>query len=398
MAGSDPVARALQGIQSLGREERRPIVGIAPGRVNLIGEHTDYTGGLVMPMAIDRYTAVAVRHASDGERSRVLATELNETWGVDLRQRLIPPTDREPGSGGVVRGSWMSYVAGVLAEFQRRFGLRENVELGIASDVPVGGGLSSSAALECAMVMALERYLGMTLTGRERAEIARQAEHEWAGVPCGIMDQFASVMGRAGHAMVIDCSTEAVEYVPMPSEREAVIVVMNTMVKHELASGEYAIRQSWCQRATTTLGIAKLSDASAAMVKAASGGMDEELLRAAEHVISENARVRDAVLALRMGDLAEFGQLMIASHVSLRDGYRVSCAELDVLVDGAISARGVFGARMTGGGFGGCAIALCAPSAVGALRERVCRRYRRRFGIEPEIMMVTASGGSRVVE
>ncbi len=400
MASDAVVKRAMAGLgEAHGGSSRAIVVASAPGRVNLIGEHTDHSGGFVLPIAIDRRTAVAVRAASDPAWSRIESEGLGEPSRLDLRAMLRPPSrvdGREvEGSHGLRFGSWASYVAGVLAQFQRHHGLRENLDLSIASDVPLGSGLSSSAALESACVAALERWMGLALPPIERARMGRMAEHEFAGVPCGIMDQFASVMGVAGHALLIDCRSERVERVAMPGEGVLRVVVMNTNVRHALADGAYAARRAACERAARGLGVAMLRDATSVMIERAPE-LDGDAWRAAEHVVSENARVLAACEAIRHGEWATLGRLMLESHASLRDVYRVSCPELDTLVEGAMRVPGVWGARMTGGGFGGCAIAIAEPSAAERLALEVGRLYRERHEREAAFMEVRGDEGARV--
>lgn len=386
--------------QASGNPVGGTVVATAPGRVNLIGEHTDYSGGLVLPIAIDRRTAVAVRGASDAAWSRIVSEGMGDAARLDLRASLRAPMLVEgrvvEGSHGIRFGSWTSYVAGVLAQFQRHHGLRENLDLAIVSDVPLGSGLSSSAALESACVLAVERWMGLALSPVERARMGRRSEHEFAGVPCGIMDQFASVMGVAGRALLIDCRSERVEPVAMPSENVLRVVVMNTNVRHALADGAYAARRAACERAARGLGVAMLRDATRATIDRAASELDEDALRASRHVVSENERVLEAFEALRHGQWATLGRLMLDSHASLRDVYRVSCPELDTLVEGALRVPGVWGARMTGGGFGGCAIAIAEPSAVERLALQVGGLYHQRHGREATFIEVRADAGARV--
>ncbi len=403
MPSSSLAARAISCLGSgTGEAAQGIVVASAPGRVNLIGEHTDYSGGFVLPMAIDRRTAVAVRGASDPAWSRIGSEGMGEAVRVDLRSTLRPPMLAEgrevEGSNGLRFGAWASYVAGVLAQFQRHHGLRENLDVAIASDVPVGSGLSSSAALESACVVAVEQWMGLALSPIERARMGRLGEHEFAGVPCGIMDQFASVMGVEGHALLIDCRSEGVESVPMPGADALRVVVMNSNVRHALADGAYAARRAACERAARGLGVAMLREATLAMIERAGGSLDDDAARAARHVVGENERVLSASEALRRGEWARLGALMLESHASLRDVYRVSCPELDTLVGGAMGVAGVWGARMTGAGFGGCAITIVEPTAVGHVREAVGRAYLERHRRAATFMEVRADAGARVEE
>jgi galactokinase len=288
------------------------------------------------------------------------------------------------------------YVGGVFAEFARR-GHGRNLDVVVASSVPIGGGLSSSASLEVAAAVLLEQAAGVRLPRPELALLCQRAEHEYAGVPCGIMDQFASAMGRAGHALLIDCRSQGVRSVPMPSREQAVVLVVNTNVRHELAGGEYAQRRATCARAAAKLGVSSLRDADEALVTARRVVLSDEERRCAGHVISENSRVLDGVSALESGDLVRVGELMVASHASLKLDYRVSCEELDTIVDSLVTLEGVYGARMTGGGFGGCCVALVQPARL----ERVCRgvgaEYTRAHGRECTFHVVTPADGAEPV-
>lgn len=359
----------------------------APGRVNLIGEHTDYTGGFVLPVAIDRVCVAVGSPAADPALSRIVAADLGEEAALDWREGV----EVGDGAGRMGKGSWLSYVAGVAAEFgdvvRGRGGAMANVDIAVASAVPVGSGLSSSAAVEVATATLLEAATGVTLEAAEKALLCQRAEHRYAGVPCGIMDQFVSVMGREGHALLIDCRSREATLVPVPPG--AALVVIDTGVRHALASGEYAQRRAACEAAAARLGTTLRDAAMGAVERAFPEG--DPLLPIARHVVSENQRTQEAAAALRAGNLTRLGRLMRESHASLRDDYRVSCAELDAVVDAAAGVGGVYGARMTGGGFGGCAIAVCAPGAVGGVEaavmgvatwqaERACRVFEVRAG------------------
>jgi len=375
----------------------------APGRVNLIGEHTDYNGGFVLPMAIDRACVAVGARSRDPEMSRALAVDLNLSVrapfqnGMVSSRRLVPMVE-----GSKVRvGSWAGYVLGPVTNISycaRAKGKEAfAVDIAVTSSVPLGSGLSSSASVEVAAATLAEGLWGSTIPASIKAGLCRDAEHDFGGVPCGIMDQWVSAMGVDGHALLIDCRTGESEAVPMPAEDRAVVVVMNTGVRHALASGEYAVRRETCRAAAMKLGVKELRDATAALLRARISALSEVELKRARHVIGENERTLAAVAALRAGDLAVFGQLMNESHESLRRDYQVSCAELDTLVDAAREVPGVFGARMTGGGFGGCAIALASPMAVVALVDRVRGRFRDVHGAECEIFSTRACAGAHAL-
>jgi len=353
----------------------------APGRVNLIGEHTDYSGGFVLPMAIERGIAAVARSAV-GE-SRVLAVDTGET-------RPLDPLAFAPVGG------WLGYAGGVLVLLARRSGRPGALEVAFGGDLPIGAGLSSSAALEGAVSLAAGRVMGVELSPAERAALCRRGEHEYAGVPCGIMDQAIVCSAVAGHALLIDCRDASMSPVPIPDD--AAVVVMNTGVRHDLASGEYARRRRASAAAAAALGVESLRDIDEEGLAGRAGGLSEDLARCVRHVVGENARARRAARALGEGDLGLVGSLMNLSHDSLRDDFRVSCAELDTLVEAARGVPGVYGARMTGAGFGGCAIALARPEAVAALAGAVACEYRRRHGRRAEVFVSGACGPAGMVD
>jgi galactokinase len=351
----------------------------APGRVNLIGEHTDYNGGFVLPLAIDRYCVAVGAPARDGEQSRVFAADVGESWSCDLRSPLqVASASAVPRANEVRRASAQSYIAGVMELFRRQAGPLNNLDVCISSSVPLGAGLSSSASLEIAVATLLEEVTGRRLDPVAKAKLCQAAEHEFAGVPCGLMDQLASVFGLQGHALLIDCRSFHCTPVPMPPESEALVVVIDSGVRHALATSEYAARRGSCESAARVLGVLDLRDASP---RRAHAQLSDDEARCVRHVLTENARVQQAAEALRQKDMARLGRLMTESHASLRDDYRVSCAELDAIVSAATAVPGVFGARMTGGGFGGCAIALAAPDAAMALSEAVAPCSRTSFPV-----------------
>ncbi len=362
---------------------------IAPGRVNLIGEHIDYNDGFVLPMAIDRAcVAVAAPSPPGASGCRIHALDRNES--VELTSTLPFP-----------RGSWANYVLGVVSVYQREFGWERvpPVEIALTSSVPLGSGLSSSASLECAVATLLEEIAGIEPDARRKALLCQQAEHEFAGVPCGIMDQFISAMGKKDSALLIDCASNESTAIPMPSPEQAVLVVINTKVRHELSGGEYAKRRATCDRALRKIGTPRWRNVTLDSLKRAESSLDHEEFRCGRHVVTEIARTRLAAEALRSGPggLVTFGQLMNESHESLRDDYRVSCAELDAAVEISRGIPGVFGARMTGGGFGGCAIAMARPDSVQVLEAELKDLYAARFGSPPSVFTTTARDGARSI-
>jgi galactokinase len=358
-------------------------VATAPGRVNLIGEHTDYNEGYVLPMPVPMVCAAAVG-PGEGEH-RVVAGDVGE--GCSFPVGAVVQGDMT--GAGVRAGSWQSYVFGVMhfiaAELERRGERVPVVRIAVASDVPMGAGLSSSAALEVAVARAVlaARDGAWQPDAVEIARLCQRAENEFAGVPCGIMDQLISAAGTPGSAAVIDCRSLTMRKVPLPDVRVARVVVMDTGVRHRNSAGTYAARRAACEAAAAELGVPALRDADGYMLEQARGALTQEQWACASHVVAENQRVLMAGEALRGGDMAAMGELMKLSHASLRDLYRVSCPELDCLVEAACGVPGVFGARMTGAGLGGCVVALARPEAVPALRTAVEGAYRAAFDREP---------------
>lgn len=363
----------------------------APGRVNLIGEHTDYNDGFVLPFAIDRAALVAVRLRRAGEPDHE-TVELASTYSP-VGERLSHARFTVPGLTPDAVGGWGAYPAGVVHILA---GL-DNVEvpgfeLLLDSTVPVGAGLSSSHAVEVATIVALNDLLDLDLDRPEMARLTQQAENDFVGAPTGIMDQSASLMGRAGGALFLDCRTLESHVVPLPlAERGFTVLVIDTKVAHSHADGGYAARRASCERGAATLGAASLRDVPA---DADLTVLDEETARRVRHVLTENARVLQTVEQLRAGDVAGIGELLAASHASLRDDYEVSCPELDLAVEAA-TAAGAVGARMTGGGFGGSAIALTPVAQEVQVREAVQRRFTDSGLRAPDIFTVQPAAGAQ---
>jgi galactokinase len=354
-----------------------------PGRVNLIGEHTDYNLGFVLPMALDMACCMAAAPGSDG-LLRVRSEDLDQSreWAVADLAALQPAHD------------WGDYVAGVAQQLVRAGFAVAPTNLLIHSTVPVGSGLSSSAALETSTALAL--LAGRPLEKLELVKLCRRAENEFVGMPCGIMDQYISVFGRERAAVKIDCRSLEHEIVHLPEGVE--ILAVNTMVKHELGQSAYRNRVRECAEAVAAIGsVESLRDVDAAMFEAAAGRIQPPARQRARHVVTEDARVEAFMAASNAGDLKTMGQLFVASHRSLQHDYEVSCEELDFLVDTALGVPGVFGARMTGGGFGGCTVNLVAPEAVAAFEAGVREAYQARFGIVPQIYRCKPSAGAAEV-
>ena len=360
----------------------------APGRVNLIGEHTDYNDGFVLPMAIERQTVIVADtnpHATAPE-ARLVSTAL-------------PGEARFPVTGDTPTGEpkWSNYARGVVAGAVQR-GLDPGAfDAAIDSTVPTGGGLSSSAALEVATATLLEAITKRALDPKDKALLCQWAEHEYAGMPCGIMDQFISALGQAGHALLIDCRSHDTRAVLLDDPDIAVLIV-NSNVAHELVGGEYAQRREQCEAAARALGVDALRDATMDMLEAQRSSLSDEQYRRARHVIGENGRTAAAADRMDAGDWAGAGELMSASHASLRDDFEVSCPELDLLVELAHEQAGVYGARMTGGGFGGCTVTLLRADAVKQVTADITKRYEQQTGIKPIAFATRPAAGAQVIE
>jgi galactokinase len=364
-------------------------IAAAPGRVNLIGEHTDYNDGFVLPMAIDRHVVIAAdRDPSATTPVRVYSIAM-QRWGLfsPAHPPSPPPAD------------WDSYVHGVTAGFRALGHDPSPFAAVIHSDVPLGGGLSSSAALEVAMATLLEAMTGLRLDPLQKALLCQKAEHEYAHVPCGIMDQCSSVMGRAGMVLLLDCRARTVHHVPL-TDPDVVALIVDSRVSRELAAGEYAIRRRQCEEATRALGVTSLRDVTLAQLDGHQDRLTEVLFRRARHVVTENQRTREAAAALQRGDWETVGRLMYSSHASLRDDYEVSSDGLDLLVQLAQQLGpdgGVIGARMTGGGFGGCIIALIRADRFENVTEALATSYYQKTGRSASLFATTPAEGARVI-
>lgn len=356
----------------------------APGRVNLIGEHTDYNDGFVMPAAIDLYTRVAIAPRLD-RRIQIHSENFAESVEFDLDE----PDPR-------AARHWSDYVRGVAMMIDRGGHRLRGANILIQGEIPAGAGLGSSASVEVAVGYALMENSGLVVDLVELARLAQRAENEFVGPRCGIMDQFIACLGRAGHALRLDC--RSLDYSLAPIPEDASLVICNTMVKHEHAHGEYNLRRAECEEGVRLLarklpGITALRDVTLADLNRHGGFLPRMIYKRCRHVITENARVIDAAAALSLSDLIEFGRLMQESHRSLRDDYEVSSPELDTMVRLAREAEGVYGARMTGGGFGGCTINLVRADRVAGFKRLIAAGYEQATGIAPEIYTSTAVSG-----
>jgi galactokinase len=388
----------------------RPKVFRAPGRVNLIGEHTDYNDGFVMPAAVGFSTYLAI--AARPDRQLVIRSEeFPGNFEFDLDHLPARRT-----------GAWCDYVLGVASVLQQRGHKLRGANLLVHGEVPIGAGLSSSAALEVASALALTNVAGMSVGGTaadgssvdrsnvdgsnngathlplpELAKLCREAENNFVGARVGIMDQFVSCMGRAGHALLLDCRSLEFQLAPIPANMQ--LVVCNTMVKHEVATSGYNTRREECEEGVRLFAkwdpaIYALRDVSAEMLDRHLQELPPVIGKRCAHVVRENQRTLDAARALTEGDLLRVGKLMRASHESLRDLYEVSCRELDIMVEAAEGLPGFIGGRMTGGGFGGCTINLVRAKSVGDFAQQIAGRYLKATGIQPQVYLCTAEDGA----
>ncbi|KAK9502484.1 hypothetical protein O3M35_011255 [Rhynocoris fuscipes] len=362
------------------------VAAFAPGRVNLIGEHTDYNDGFVLPIALPMGTIIA---GALNNSTKVCVRSLSHLIGdkVDVEFEL-------PESGKVEKEQikWVNYVKGVVAFFKG--GVHDGFDAIIVSSVPVGGGLSSSAALEVSTYNFLEALTGQYNNDlKDKALRCQKAEHLYADMPCGIMDQFISIMGKHGHALLLDCRSMQTTNVPFKATQE-VVLITNSNVKHELSNSEYPIRRKQCEEAARILRVKSLRDVNLETLLKFKHQLPPINFKRAHHVVTEIERTTGAAEALNRNDFVTFGKLMIKSHESLRDDYEVSCPELDQLVDIAVSVKGVYGSRMTGGGFGGCTVTLVRQDAV----ELVIRNIKNKYTGNPTFYICSPAEGASVLD
>ena len=368
------------------RFHSRPRLFRAPGRVNLIGEHTDYNEGFVMPFAIDLHTVVAAS-VRDDSMLNVVARDLDDETTIDLHDE--PRTKRD---------SWIDYVEGTVRCVAKEFGDIRGADMIITSSVPIGGGLSSSAAIEISVGLAVLELSGVEVDRKRLAFAAQRAEHEFVGTRSGIMDQFTSAFAKEGNVMLLDCRSLEIDHIPLVLDGVA-LVVIDTTVKHSLASSEYNTRREECEKGVEILKkylpyIKSLRDVTPDDLYVQGDALPDVILRRCRHVVAENERTVAAAKALRERDFPSVGKLMFESHNSLRDDYEVSCPELNELVDAAANVDGVFGSRMTGGGFGGCTVTLVKKESIEELRRQSIEAYKTKFGKEPEIYTFKVASGA----
>jgi galactokinase len=365
----------------------QPAIFSAPGRVNLIGEHTDYNDGFVMPSAIGLCTRVAISPRED-RRLIIRSQQFPGHFAFDLN--ALPKHSV---------GDWCDYVLGIAVILQQAGHILQGANLLVDGEIPIGGGLSSSAAIEVASALALLSRTGAVLPLVDVARLCQRSENIFIGAHVGIMDQFVSCLGKAGHALLLDCRSLEFEFIPIPDRVR--MAICNTMVKHQHASGEYNQRREECEEGVKILAkwypdIRALRDLSINQLLQHSKDLPNKIFQRCRHVVEENERVRDGARCLRAGDLNGFGELMRQSHRSLRDLYQVSCRELDIMVELAEGLPGYYGGRMTGGGFGGSTINLVAATDAEAFADQISTRYQQVTGIKPAVYICSAADGARV--
>jgi galactokinase len=365
----------------------QPAIFGAPGRVNLIGEHTDYNEGFVMPSAIGLRTRVAIsRHPE--RKLRIYSQDFPQSFEFD--------SDNLPQEA---TGAWCDYVLGIAIALQQTGHAPQGANLFVQSEIPIGAGLSSSAAIEVASALAILSLNSAILPLADVARLCQHTENTFIGARVGIMDQFVSCLGKAGHALLLDCRSLEFEFIPIPDRVR--MVICNTMVKHQHAGGEYNRRREECEEGVKIFAkwyphICALRDLSIDQLTQHWHDVPETIYKRCRHVVEENERVRDGARCLRAGDLNGFGQLMLESHRSLRDLYEVSCRELDLMVEVAEGLPGYYGGRMTGGGFGGSTLNLVEAKDADAFADQISGRYQQAVGIEPAVYICSAADGARL--
>lgn len=369
-------------IESFGAE---PLIVRAPGRINIIGEHTDYNDGFVLPAAIDLAVYVLIQK-SGSDQSKLLSVDLDESYSFSINEPFKP-----------VSQGWVNYFLGVMDQLLLAGHRLEGFNLMFTSDIPMGSGLSSSAALECGFGEALNELFQLNVDKMDLAKMGQAAEHKFAGVKCGIMDQFASCMGKEGHVVKLDCRSLEYEYYPADF-KEYELVLFDSNVKHNLADSQYNIRRSQCEEGVKVLQsindqIHSLRDASLDDLANAQPNMEEEVHRRCKYAIEENIRVQAVCEALQSGDIERVGQTMLKTHMGLSEDYEVSCVELDKLIEIASGCDGHIGGRMMGGGFGGCTINLVKKEKVEEVIDRVTDQYKETLGINAKVYRVAIADG-----
>jgi galactokinase len=381
---TSPLIRSLRAVFESAFGEPPTHFAQAPGRVNLIGEHTDYNDGFVLPCAIDFHTLVAARQRDD-RRVRVLSVDYQHALDeFSLDDAIVPSAD----------APWANYVRGVVKMLQQQGWMLVGADLAITGNVPQGAGLSSSASLEVAVGQAFKALCGLEgLSSTDLALTAQSAENQFVGCNCGIMDQLISARGEAGHALLIDCRSLVAQAVPMPED--VAVMIVHSRIRRGLVDSEYNTRRLQCEAAARHYGVPALRDVNVNLLESAAAGLDAVALRRARHVVTENQRTVDAAVALAAHDLVRMGQLMAESHASMRDDFEITVPGIDALVEllqAAIGPQG--GARMTGGGFGGCVVALLPVSEVARVRAVIETHYRSPQGEEAHVYVCQPAQGA----
>ena len=360
----------------------------APGRVNLLGEHTDYSGGFCMPAALSFNTLIAATPRTD---------DVLRLRSLDYHEMVeVPLAGLEAWRTGAGAGHWGAYLAGVAWSLMDRGVKVGGADLSLTGNVPQGAGLSSSASVEVAAATAMLALTGAALPGSQVALTCQRAENVYVGAPCGIMDQYISACGVEGHALAIDTRALTAELAPIPDALR--LVVCNSMVRHSVGGGEYGQRRQEVEEAAAAIGVKELRDATLADLEAARPRMSVEAFKRGRHVISDSQRVVDGVAALRAGDTSEFGRLMSAAHVSYRDDFEASCMECDLLVELAMELPGCLGSRLTGGGFGGCTVSLVTAGRAEAFAAALQAKYQEKTGVVAQVFVCEIADGAGVLE
>lgn len=365
------------------------IIVQSPGRINLIGEHTDYNLGFVLPAAVDKYIYVAVRKRND-RKIRIAAANFADEFDGTVGEWNLSPKQ------------WPNYLLGVFQEMSERGVELPGMDICFGGDIPSGAGLSSSAAIECGIAFALNELLSLRFTKLELVQLAQAAENRFVGVQCGIMDQFASMFGVSDKAILLDCRNLKFEYIPLELNQYA-LVLLDTQVKHSLAGSAYNVRREQCEMGVKALRkvypqVGSLRDANRAMIEYTLKDRVPDLVyNRCKYVVEENLRLQVGCEALRRNDLVAFGKKMMASHIGLSKLYEVSCPELDYLADLTKAEHAVIGSRMMGGGFGGCTINLVRKTFLNEVIDRIQQSYQAKFGIIPQPIVCQLSNGTRVI-
>ncbi|MBL7701992.1 MAG: galactokinase [Ferruginibacter sp.] len=363
----------------------QPVVFRSPGRINILGEHTDYNEGFVLPAAIDKNIYVAISKRTD-KQVNLYACDFEQVYSTDIE--TIKPASIQ----------WPNYILGVVDQLQKNGHIVGGFNLVIDGDIPIGAGLSSSAAIECAVVFALNEIFELGLSRLQMVPLAQKAEHVFAGVNCGIMDQFASMFGKKGHALKLDCRSLEYEYIPIGLTGYK-IILFNSNVKHNLVSTEYNTRRKQCEEGVAIIAIGhpavkSLRDVNMQMLNAHAADMDAVVFKRCKYVIEENERLLGACIDLQKGDMKALGKKMFETHYGLQHEYEVSCKEIDFLVDFVKDKEAVAGARMVGGGFGGCTINLIKEEASEKLIEQIKAAYQNEMGLTLSVYSVSVEDGT----